>query len=151
MSLLLRFAFFFVLVGFVLGLLLRRAWPERLPEVIVLAALPWLVHLGYALFTAFTAYGAVLGGILVGLLDVGMAVFVLRTGPGLYRRDARRAAFVPILLLLGHFLLLAVWALVGSVSFRTLPNLYLVAATLLVAAGLLSYALPTPRSLVRRR
>ncbi len=151
MSLLLRLGFFFVLMGFVGGLLLRRTWPGRLPEVIVFSALPWLVHLSYVLVRAFTIYDAVLSGILIGLLDVGLAATLLRTGPRLYRRDARRAALVPPLLLAGHFLLLGLWALLGDVSFRTLPNLYFVAATLLVAAGLLSYALPTPRSLVRRR
>ena len=91
MSLLLRFAFFFVLTGFIGGFLLRRTWPGRLPEAILLAALPWLVHLGYALFWAATTYDAVLSGILVGLLDVGLAVATLRTGPRLYRRDSRRA------------------------------------------------------------
>ncbi len=154
MSLLLRFGFFFVLTGFIGGFLLRRIWPGRLPEAILLAALPWLVHLGYALFWAVTTYDAVLSGILVGLLDVGLAVATLRTGPRLYRRDSRRAALVPLLLLLGHFLLLGTWALLDDVSFRTLPNLYAVAATLFGSAGLLSYALPTPqglRGLVRRR
>jgi len=151
MTLLLRFGFFFVLAGFVAGLLLRRAWPGRLPEVILISALPWLVHLGYALLWASLTYDAALAAVLVGLLDVGVAALVLRAGPRLYRRDARRAALVPLLLLAGHFLLLGTWALLGEVSFRTLPNLYLVAATLLVSAGLFSYALPTPRSLVRRR
>lgn len=151
MSLLLRFGFFFVLVGFVAGLLLRRSWPGRLPEAILLSALPWLVHLGYVLIWASLTYDAVLAAVLVGFLDVGVAALVLRAGPRLYRQDARRAALVPLLLLAGHFLLLGAWALLGEVSFRTLPNLYLLAATLLVAAGLLSYALPTPRSLVRRR
>lgn len=151
MSLLLRFGFFFVLAGFVGGLLLRRSWPGRLPEVILISALPWLIHLIYVLFWAVVSYGAVLSSILVGLLDVGLAVVVLRAGPRLYRLDARRTALLPLLLLAGHFLLLGMWVLLGEVSFRTLPNLYLVAATLLVAAGLLSYALPTPRSLVRRR
>lgn len=151
MSLLLRFGLFFVLTGFIGGFLLRRTWPGRLPEAILLAALPWLVHLGYTLFWALTIYNAVLGGVLFGLLDVALAVVTLRTGPRLYRRDSRRAALVPLLLLLGHFLLLGLWALLDDVSFRTLPNLYYVAATLFASAGLLSYALPTPRSLVRRR
>lgn len=151
MSLLLRFGFFFVLAGFVGGLLLRRAWPGRLPEVILISALPWLVHLAYVLIWASLTYDAVLGAVLTGLLDVGVAALVLRAGPRFYRPDARRAALVPFLLLVGHFVLLAVWSLLGDVSFRTLPNLYLVAATLLVSAGLFSYALPTPRSLVRRR
>ncbi len=151
MTLLLRFTFFFVLAGFVGGLLLRRTWPGRLPEVIVLSALPWLVHLGYVLFLAFSTYDALLIGVLVGLLDVGLVVVTLRAGPRLYRRDARRAALVPLLVLAVHLLLLGLWALVGDVSFRTLPNLYYVAATLLVSAGMFSYTLPTPRSLVRRR
>ena len=55
------------------------------------------------------------------------------------------------MLLVGHFLLLGLWALLSDVSFRTLPNLYYIAATLFASAGLLSYALPTPWSLVRRR
>lgn len=151
MSLLLRFGFFFVLAGFVGGLLLRRAWPGRLPEVIVLSALPWLVHLGYVLFLAFSTYDAVLSGVLVGLLDVGLVVVTLRAGPRLYRRNAHRAALVPLLVLAVHLLLLGLWALVSDVSFRTLPNLYYLAATLLVSAGMFSYTLPTPRSLVRRR
>lgn len=151
MSLLLRFGFFFVLAGFVLGLLLRRTHPERLPEAVVLAALPWAVHLGYALFWAFGTYRAVLGGVVFGLLDVALAVSILRLGPRLYRRNTRRAALTPLLLLAGHFLILSVWALFGEVSFLTLPNLYFVAATLFVSAGLLSYGLPLSRSIVRRR
>jgi len=149
--LLLRFGLFFALAGFVLGLLLRRWWPGRLPEVILLAALPWAVHLTYVLVWVFTTTDAVLGGVVFGLLDVGLIALTLRVGPRFYRRDNRRAALVPVLLLALHLLLLAAWALVGEVSFRTLPNLYFVAATLLVSAGVLSYALPTPRSLVRRR
>lgn len=151
MSLLLRFGFFLVLAGFAVGVLLRRTWPGRLPELIVLAALPWLLHLAYALFLATSSYGAVLGSVLVGLLDVGLGIVILRAGPRLYRRDRRRAALVPPLLLAGHFLLLSLWALLGNVSFRTLPNLYAVGATLFVSAGLFSYALALPRSLVRRR
>lgn len=154
MSLLLRFGLLFALAGFVLGLVLRRAWPGRLPEVILLSALPWLVHLSYVLFHSFTTYDAVLSGVLVGLLDVGLVALTLRAGPRLYRRDSRRAALVPLLVLAVHFLLLGLWALLGDVSFRTLPNLYFVAATLFVSAGVFSYALPTQgliRGLVRRR
>ncbi len=151
MRLLLRFSLFFALAGFVLGLLLRRWWPGRLPEVILLAALPWAAHLVYVLIWVFTTTDAVLGGVVFGLLDVGLVALTLRAGPRFYRRDNRRAALVPVLVLALHLLLLAAWALVGEVSFRTLPNLYFVAATLLVSAGVLSYALPTPRSLVRRR
>lgn len=150
MRLLLRFGLFFALAGFVLGLLLRRSWPGRLPEVILLAALPWMVHLVYVLVWVFTTYDVVLSGVLFGLLDVGLVALTLRAGPRLYRRDTRRAALVPLLVLAVHLLLLGAWAL-GDVSFRTLPNLYFVAATLLVSAGVFSYALPTPRSLVRRR
>ena len=82
---------------------------------------------------------------------MGLVALTLRAGPRLYRRDTRRAALVPLLVLAVHLLLLGVWALLGEVSFRTLPNLYFVAATLLVSAGVFSYALPTPRSLIRRR
>ena len=151
MRLLFRFGLFFALAGFVLGLLLRRSWPGRLPEVILLAALPWLVHLGYVLVWVFTTTDAVLGGVVFSLLDVGLVALTLRVGPRFYRRDNRRAALVPLLVLTLHLLLLGAWTLLGDVSFRTLPNLYLVAATLLVSAGVFSYALPTPRSLVRRR
>lgn len=151
MTLLLRFGLFFAIAGFVLGLLLRRSWPGRLPEVILLAALPWMVHLVYVLVWVFTTYDVVLSGVLFGLLDVGLVALTLRAGPRLYRRDTRRAALVPLLVLAVHLLLLGAWALLGDVSFRTLPNLYFVAATLLVSAGVFSYALPTPRSLVRRR
>lgn len=151
MSLLLRFGFFLVLAGFAGGVLLRRSWPGRLPEAIMLAALPWFIHLGYVLVFAASSYGAVLGSVLVGLLDVGLGIVILRAGPRLYRHDGRRAALVPLLLLAGHFVLLSLWALLGDVSFRTLPNLNVVGATLFVAAGLFGYALALPRSLVRRR
>ncbi len=151
MSLLLRFAFFLTLAGFALGLLLRRVRPERTPEAVALAALPWAVHLIYALVWAVSTYEAVLGSVLFGLLDVALVAAVLRFGPRVYRRDARRAALVPLALLAGHFLVLGVWALVSDVSFLTLPNLYFVGATLFVSAGLLSYGVPLPQSLVRRR
>lgn len=151
MSLLLRFAFFLTLAGFALGLLLRRRRPERTPEAVALAALPWAVHLVYALIWAISTYGAVLGSVVFGLSDIALGAAVLRLGPRLYRRDARRAALVPLLLLAGHFLVLSVWALVSDVSFLVLPNLYFVGATLFVSAGLLSYGVPLPRGLVRRR
>lgn len=151
MTLLLRFAFFLTLAGFFFGFLARRLRPERTPEVVALSALPWAVHLVYALVWAVSTYGAVLGSVVFGLLDVILGAAILRFGPRLYRRDARRAALVPLLLLVGHFLVLGVWALLGDVSFLALPNLYAVGATLFVSAGLLSYGVPLPQSLVRRR
>lgn len=151
MSLLLRFAFFLTLAGFALGLLLRRVRPERTPEAVALTALPWSVHLIYAFIWAVSTSGSVLGSIVFGLLDVVLGAAVLRLGPRFYRRDARRAAFVPLLLLAGHLLVLWVWALLTDVSFLVLPVLYFVGVTFFVAAGLLSYGLPLPRGLVRRR
>ena len=109
MRLLLRFGLFFALAGFVLGLLLRRAWPGRLPEVILLSALPWLAHLVYVLVWVFTTYDVVLSGVLFGLLDVGLVALTLRAGPRLYRPDTRRAALVPLLVLAVHLLLLGAW------------------------------------------
>ena len=91
MSLLLRFAFFLTLAGFALGLLLRRVRPERTPEAVALAALPWAVHLVYALVWAIATHGAVLGSVVFGLLNIAMGAAVLRFGSRLYRRDARRA------------------------------------------------------------
>lgn len=151
MTLLLRFAFFLSLAGFALGLLLRRLRPERTPEAVALAALPWAVHLVYALVWAVSRYGAVLGSVVFGLLDLALGAAVLRFGPRLYRRDARRAALVPLALLANHLLVLSVWALLPDVSFLPLPVLYFVGATFFVAAGLLSYGIPLPRGLVRRR
>ena len=151
MTLLLRFAFFLTLAGFTLGLLLRRVRPERTPEAVATAALPWAVHLIYALVWAVSIYEAVLGSVIFGLLDVALGAAVLRFGPRLYRRDARRAALVPLALLAGHFLVLSVWVLFSDVSFQTLPNFYFIGATLFVSAGLLSYGVPLPRGLVRRR
>lgn len=151
MSLLLRFGFFLVLAGFALGLLARRLRPERTPEAVALAALPWTVHLIYASTWAVGTYGVVLGSVVFGLLDVAMGAAVLRFGPRVYRRDARRAAFVPLVLLASHLIVLSGWALLTGVSFLVLPILYFVGVTLFVAAGLLSYGVPLPRGLVRRR
>ena len=153
MSLLLRFAFFLTLAGFALGLLLRRVRPERTPEAVALAALPWVVHLIYAFFWAVgtPGAGASLGSVVFGLLDVVLGAAVLRFGPSVYRRDARRAALVPLALLASHLLVLSVWALLPEVSFLPLPVLYFVGATFFVASGLLSYGVPLPRGLVRRR
>ncbi len=151
MTLLLRFAFFLTLAGFALGLLLRRVRPERTPEAVAIAALPWAAHLVYALVWAVSIYGAVLGSVIFGLLDVVLGAAFLRFGPRVYRRDARRAALVPLLLLASHLLVLSVWALLTDVSFLPLPVLYLIGATFFVAAGLLSYGVPLPRGLVRRR
>lgn len=151
MTLLLRFALFFTLAGFALGLLARRLRPERTPEAVALAALPWAVHLVYALVWAVGTYGAVLSSVIFGLLDAALGAAVLRFGPRLYRRDARRAALVPLLLMAGHLLVLSVWALLTDVSFNVLPVLTFVGATFFAAAGLLSYGVPLPRGLVRRR
>lgn len=150
MTLLLRFAFFLTLAGFVLGLLLRRVRPERTPEAVALAALPWAVHLIYAFIWAVSTPGAVLGSVVFGLLDITLGAAVLRLGPRLYRRDARRAALVPLVLLASHLVVLGVWALLTDVSFLVLPVLYFVGATLFMSAGLLSYGVPLPRGLVRR-
>ncbi len=151
MSLLLRFGFFFIVAGLIIGLLVRRSYPERTPEAVLISGLPWAVHLVYALVWALSTYQAVLSTIIFGLLDVALAVLIFRFGPRLYRRDTRRAAFVPLLLLAGHILILSVWILLTEVSFGTLPNLYFVAATLFVSAGLLTYGIPLPKGIVRRR
>ncbi len=151
MTLLLRFGFFFILAGLALGLLVRRSYPERTPEAVLIAGVPWAVHLIYALFWAVSVYQAVFSTIIFGLLDVALAVLIFRFGPRLYRQDARRAAFVPPLLLAGHGLILGVWILLTEVSFGTLPNLYFAAATLFVSAGLLTYGIPLPKGIVRRR
>ena len=151
MRLLLRFGFFFILAGLALGLLLRRSYPERTPEAVIIAAVPWAVHLIYALSWAVSVHQAVLSTIIFGLLDAALAAFIFRLGPRFYRHDARRTALVPLFLLAGHSLSLGVWALFTDVSFGTLPNLYFVAATLFVSAGLLTYGLPLPKSIVRRR
>ena len=151
MTLLLRFGFFFSLAGFVLGLLLRRTYPERTPEAVVVSALPWAVHLIYALSWAVSVYQAVVSTIIFGILELVLASVIFRFGPRLYRRDARRAALLPLLLLAGHTVLLSLWVLFTDVSFGTLPNLYFVAATLLVSAGLLTYGLPLPKGIARRR
>ena len=151
MTLLLRFGFFFILAGFVLGLLLRRAYPERTPEAVVISAVPWAVHLIYALSWAVSVYQAVVSTIIFGILDIVLAALIFRLGPRLYRFDKRRAALVPLLLLAGHSLVLGLWVLFTGVSFGTLPNLYFVAATLFVSAGLLTYGLPLPKGIVRRR
>lgn len=151
MRLLLRFGFFFILAGLGLGLLLRRSYPERTPEAVVVASLPWAVHLIYVFVWAISEYQAVLGSLVFGFLELMLAAVIFRLGPRLYRRDARRAALLPLLLLAGHVLLLSVWALLTDVSFGTLPNLYFIAATLFVAAGLLTYGLPLPKGIVRRR
>ena len=151
MTLLLRFGFFFILAGFALGLLLRRNYPERTPEAVLIAALPWAVHLIYALSWAVSTYQAVVGTVIFGVLDVALAILIFRLGPRFYRNDARRAALVPLFLLIGHSLLLGLWGLFTEVSFGTLPNLYFAAATLLVSAGLLTYGLPLPKGIVRRR
>ena len=95
MTLLLRFAFFLTLAGFALVLLLRRLRPERTPEAVAIAALPWAVHLVYALVWAVSIYGVVLGSIIFGVLDVVLGAAVLRFGPRVYRRDARRAQNAP--------------------------------------------------------
>ncbi len=100
---------------------------------------------------AVSTYEAALGSVIFGLLDVALGAAVLRFGPRLYRQDARRAALVPLALLAGHFLVLSVWVLFSNVSFQTLPNFYFIGATLFVSAGLLSYGVPLPRGLVRRR
>lgn len=151
MRLLLRFGFFFILAGLVLGLLLRRSYPERTPEAVVIAALPWAVHLSYSLVWVVSEYQAVLGSFIFGFLELVLAAVIFRFGPRLYRRAARRAALLPLLLLAGHVLLLSVWVLFTDVSFGTLPNLYFVATTLFVSAGLLTYGLPLPKGIVRRR
>lgn len=151
MTLLLRFGFFLVLAGFALGLLLRRLRPERTPEAVALAALPWAVHLIYAFIWAVSTPGSVLGSVVFGLLDIALGAAVLHLGPRVYRRDARRAAFVPLVLLASHLVVLGGWALLTDVSFLVLPVLYFAGATFFVAAGLLSYGVPLPRGLVRRR
>ena len=151
MTLLLRFGFFFVLAGLVLGLLLRRTYPERTPEAVVVSALPWAVHLIYALSWAVSVYQAVLSTIIFGVLDVAVAALIFRLGPRFYRHDRRRAALVPLLLATGHIVVLGLWVLFTGVSFGTLPNLYFAAATLFVAAGLLTYGVPLPKGIVRRR
>ena len=151
MTLLLRFGFFFVLAGLVLGLLLRRVYPERTPEAVVISALPWAVHLIYALSWAVSVYQTVVSTIIFGVLDVAVAALIFRLGPRFYRRDRRRAALVPLFLLAGHSVILGLWVLFTKVSFGTLPNLYFVAATLFVSAGLLTYGLPLPKGIARRR
>ena len=151
MTLLFRFGFFFLLAGLALGLLLRRSYPERTPEAVLIAALPWAVHLIYSLVWAVGEYQAVLGSVIFGLLEIALAAVIFRFGPRLYRRDTRRAALVPLLLLAGHGLLLGMWILFTEVSFGTLPNLYFIAATLFVSAGLLTYGIPLPKGIVRRR
>ena len=151
MRLLLRFGFFFIIAGLIVGLLLRRSYPERTPEAVVVSALPWAVHLIYSLIWAVSVYQAVLGSVIFGLLDIALAAAVFRFGPRLYRRDTRRAALVPLLLFLSHTVLLSVWALFTEVSFGTLPNLYLGAATLFTSAGLLTYGIPLSKGIIRRR
>ncbi len=151
MSLLLRFSIFILIAGLLLGLLLRRARPGRLPEAVLVSAAPWLLHFGYALIWAIVSYSAVLGGVIVGLLELAAAAVIVRFGPRLYRRDNRRAALIPLLLLASHGLLLWLWTLFSDVSFRVWPVLYLIAGTLLLTAVLFSYAWPRPRPVIRRR
>ena len=151
MTLLLRLGFLFILAGLILGLLLRRVYSEKTPEAVVISALPWAVHLIYALSWAVSVYQAVVGAVIFGVLDVALAALIFRSGPRFYRHDRRRAALVPLFLLAGHSLILGIWVLFTKVSFGTLPNLYFVAATLFVSAGLLTYGLPLPRDIVRRR
>ncbi len=151
MTLLLRLGFLFILAGFILGLLLRRVYPEKTPEAVVISALPWAVHLIYALSWAVSVYQAVVGAVIFGVLDVALAALSFRLGPRFYRHDRRRAGLIPLFLLAGHSLILGIWVLFTEVSFGTLPNLYFVAATLFVSAGLLTYGLPLPKGIVRRR
>ncbi len=151
MTLLLRFGFFFILAGLALGLFSRRGYPERTPEAVLIAGIPWAIHFVYALVWAVSVHQAVLSTVIFGILDVALAVLILRFGPRFYRYDARRAAVVPLLLLGEHLFVLVLWTLFTSVSFGTLPNLYFAAATLFVSAGLLTYGIPLPKGIVRRR
>lgn len=151
MALLLRFGLVLLVLGLVVGLLVRRARPGHLPEVVLASALPWLLHLGYSLFLAFSAHDAVIVTLIISTLDIALAVLILRVTPRFYRRDTRRAALAPLLLLAGHFALFGGWALFGDAPFRTLPNVYFIGATLFFAGALVTYGIPVSRSLVRRR
>jgi len=155
-----RIGIFVVAVGFLVGFILRRTWgSERLPELLLLSFLPWLVHLIYALSYAASSLGALtLGTVLVGLVSVGIAVVLLRVGPRFYRRDARVAAALPLALALLHGILLGFWVALElqaqGVRFNTIPNLYFASGTLFVSAGLLGYAVAPfgdQRSLSKRR
>ncbi len=151
MALLLRFGLVLLVSGLVAGSLVRRARPGRVPEAVLVSALPWLVHLGYSLFLAFSTYDAVIVTLIVSTLDIALVVLILRFGPRFYRRDPRRAALVPLLLWAVQFILFGGWALFGEAPFRTLPNVYLTGATLFFAGALVTYGIPVSRSLVRRR
>ncbi len=121
-----------------------------MPEAVLVSALPWFFHLIYSMVLAFRSFNPVAASV-VGLIDVALAFVILRFGPRLYRRDTRRAALVPILLLALQFVLFGGWSLFGDAPFRALPNVYLIGATLFFASGLLVYGIPVVRSLVRRR
>lgn len=150
MALLLRFGLVLVILGLVAGWFLRRTRPGRIPEAVLVSSLPWLLHLVYSLVLAFRVFNPLVAGI-VGVLDLVLAALVLRFGPRLYRRDTRRAALVPLLLLGVQFVLFGGWALLGDAPFRALPNVYLIGATLFFTAALVTYGIPVSRSLVRRR
>lgn len=150
MTLLLRFGLVLVVLGLVAGWFLRRARPGHVPEAVLVSALPWLLHLGYSLLLGFRGFNPVVTGV-VGVLAVALAGAVLRFGPRFYRRDTRRAALVPLLLLALQFILFGGWSLVADAPFRTLPNVYFIGATLFFASALVVYGIPVSRSLVRRR
>lgn len=150
MGLLLRFGIVLVVLGLLAGWLVRRVRPNHIPEAVLVAALPWLVHLLYSLLLAFRAFNPVISGV-VGVVAITLAVLILRFGSRLYRLDTRRAALVPLLLLGVQFGLFGGWALFGDAPFRTLPNLYFIGATLFFASALVTYGIPVSRSLVRRR
>ena len=150
MTLLLRFGLVLVVLGFVAGWFLRRARPGHVPEAVLVSALPWLFHFVYSLLLGFRAFNPLVTGIL-GVLDIALAALILLFGPRFYRRDTRRAGLVPLLLLALQVVLFGGWSLFADAPFRTLPNVYLIGATLFFASALLIYGIPVSRSLVRRR
>lgn len=156
MRLLWRFGVFIVLFGFLGGWLLRRtAGPDRLPELLLLSFLPWLLHLGYALVYAAQRLGGVtLGLALTGLASVAVAAILLRFSSRVYRSNLKLAAAVPLTLTFVHLALLGLYQSLARVQgpiFGTLGNLYLVAAALFVGAALLGYTWSAGSALARRR
>lgn len=164
MIVLFRFALPLIVVGLIVGLVLRRVLGrKRLPlTVIVATALPILVHAGYSVIWATRLADVATVATVFALLTLVLTSLLLWVGLRIVAAQPIWAFAVPLVAtavyLVARYFSLQLQLQAQGVLFDLIPMLVLLGTIIFVAAALLSYApripqlrLPNLARLIRRR
>ncbi len=151
MRLLSRIAIIWVVLGLVVGLVLRGqlSW-RRLGALYALSALPWLAHLVYVVFyTLDNASGLALPLTLFALSSLVLGTLTLFLGWRFWRKTPLRLSFAPLLLALAHAPPLLVFSRAlqsaglgnAGLGMDAIPMVAFICAALFVASLLFAFTL----------